>query len=257
MPDITPYSFLNAGGTVPLYNPWSVDLDGANERIGASAIPALTFQRTDPFTISIWAKWTHTSNDAMISNAFSSGTYRGYYIVANSGKVVFQLKNNATRYIEVETNTTTYNDGNWHHIVATYTGTSTAAGVTIYIDGSAVATTTTKDTLTTGNTNANALFNLGARNGSNLFWDGKLNQASIFTGSFNTSEVTELRDGTGPAIIAATHSRWGDVLGYWPCATDADDLTATSGQVEDQSGNAYHLTPKATEVADKNADVPI
>jgi len=70
-------------------------------------------------------------------------------MIDSGGRIRFYLVNTyptPENYIFVQTGYT-YNDGNWHHLVVTYDGSSSASGVKMYVDGSQVSLTILKDTL--------------------------------------------------------------------------------------------------------------
>lgn len=59
------------------------------------------------------------------------------------------------------------NDDNWHHVVVTYDGSSTAAGLNLYIDGEQQAVTRPVDNLT-ATVIPGVNWRIGSRNGSNF-----------------------------------------------------------------------------------------
>ena len=64
-----------------------------------------------------------------------SGNYDRHIYMMNDGQLVFGVWNNATETIETPN---TYNDGQWHYVVATYDGTNMA----LYVDGELTGTAT-------------------------------------------------------------------------------------------------------------------
>jgi len=99
----------------------------------------LSFERTDSFSYSAWFKTNALRGDAILAKMDgNSGTYRGYDLFmpdSLNGAVRVHLINTwPSNAIAVDT-VTKWNDGNWHHVMATYDGSSAAAGVKIYVDG--------------------------------------------------------------------------------------------------------------------------
>ena len=74
-------------------------------------------------------------------------SYRGYDLYHGAGELQAALINTWTSNAVSEKSTNTVDDGNWHHVVVTYDGSSTAAGMKLYIDGSEESVTAIEDGL--------------------------------------------------------------------------------------------------------------
>jgi hypothetical protein len=69
-----------------------------------------------------------------------SGNYDRHIYMMNDGQLVFGVWNNATETIETPD---TYNDGQWHYVVATYDATNTTSpNLALYVDGQLIGTAT-------------------------------------------------------------------------------------------------------------------
>ena len=138
------------------------------------------------FTLSCWFKTS--SSGAFISKQENSVNYRGYsLLIDDTGYIKFELTSTQANYLYLRTNAT-YADNAWHHVTLTYTGTSLASGVKIYVDGSIVATTTLNDDLGSNTTINTMYFNFGRRgNGSGLgvelYYTGYLDEIGIWSGT--------------------------------------------------------------------------
>src|SRR5574343_1084076 len=111
-----------------------VDFGGTDEYVTMGDV--LNFERTDSFSISCWFKTTGTNSAHLVTKRNASPIYQGrqFYISA-SGALYFSLINDWSIGNRLQVYTTTaWNNGAWHHVVATYDGSSTAAGVKIYVD---------------------------------------------------------------------------------------------------------------------------
>lgn len=69
-------------------------------------------------------------------NTSSDNTYDRHIYLDKAGRIVFGVYYNEQKIVATPVGPI-YNDGNWHHVVGTY---STSAGMTLYVDGVAVAT---------------------------------------------------------------------------------------------------------------------
>jgi hypothetical protein len=109
------------------------------------------FERTNPFSISSWVKWTGITDQYIVSTILTDPTYLGYsiYLGGSSSGVSVELNNDvgAIKYINVATDNSTVTRGIWTHVVMTYSGSGIASEVKVYINGANQALTINRDTL--------------------------------------------------------------------------------------------------------------
>ena len=108
-----------------------------------------SFERTDSFSLSGWFKIASNSAGTLLSKF--TGADQGWALLQFTGATpAFSLGlfgTNASTSVLAETPDVTI--GSWHYVVATYSGTSTVAGVKIYVDGVNQTLTTLSNNLTT------------------------------------------------------------------------------------------------------------
>lgn len=103
------------------------------------------FHSRDEFTLAAWVYPTSTQGGTIIARAAGSAAQleraagawmgRGYGLFLDSGKVHFNLVNEwADDAIRVETENT-LTPGVWHHVLATYDGSSQVEGVQFFLNG--------------------------------------------------------------------------------------------------------------------------
>jgi len=111
-----------------------------------------SFNYNTPFSAVFWFKTLNTDSGR---NAFGKkdgpgGDYRGWMINHTNGQFTFALTNSSgsTIWSGIQTNSS-YNDGVWHCLVATYSAVTpgSASDMIIYMDGSVAATSVLSDTL--------------------------------------------------------------------------------------------------------------
>ena len=158
----------------------------------------LNYERTDPFTISMWAKSTDLSTTQIfLAKQESSGDFTGYqFFSTNGGGDVpqFNLRNDNSPSNQIgEQGTTVIADGTWRHLVATYDGSSTAAGIEIYVDGVPESLTTLADTLSSSTLSSVSL-QVGARNGG-LTFEGDIDEVIMYNRTLTQEEVSQLYNG--------------------------------------------------------------
>jgi len=177
-----------------------IRFDGVNDYVSmASSLPVL-----NDFTIEFWFTKLNTAR----GHAFSSGSSGANNLMCDFddggyGVWVYWMGGGNP---SVRT-TTTYNDGYWHHLLVTRSG----SAVTLYMDGVSKATTDSSITITASS------IHLGDNFGNNL-WNGSIDELVIANRSYSASEVLS-RYNAG----RARHADW-DPNGKWNSAMRFDGL---------------------------------
>lgn len=152
------------------------------------------FRFTGAFSVSLWVKFTETANKAWIGNVGNLSHNTDGWVVMTAGQNIYLQINNGTSYqnneLQVATTAGNYGDGNFRHVVVTYDGSSNASGVTIYVNGSSVATNADSDTLSGSLTYANTTY-IGAVN-SGSYTDATIDEIGVWDKELTSSEVTQL-----------------------------------------------------------------
>lgn len=160
-----------------------LQFDGVNEYVNCGNIAG--FERTDTFSLECWCKTGASGGGTMLSKIKSTPNYSGYWLYFHTGKIQFRLWSDPGQGTYIRT-VNSYNDNEWHHVIATYDGSSLAAGLKIYIDGSIADTTIEIDNLTSSILVPNN-FQI---NGANIYpFNGLLDEAVIYDKELNIDEV--------------------------------------------------------------------
>ncbi|HLI92475.1 MAG TPA: LamG-like jellyroll fold domain-containing protein [Puia sp.] len=147
----------------------------------------------DDFSIGYWFNSTMTAPSssqwyggaALVDAEVCGGTSDWGTALINGGSVAFGIGNPD---ITVISPGTTYNDGNWHFVVATRA--ESAGTITLYIDGAQVATTS--GTATTART-APSIIGLGRNNCvATGVYTGSLDDAIAYARVLSSTEVSNL-----------------------------------------------------------------
>lgn len=212
----------------------SVQFDGVDERIDFGTNVDFRFDRLTPFSVSGWIKFgTVLTVQSVFGNMGISTSPRGWRVNAgvNSQKTIgLHLSASNSNQIVVHS-TSAYNDGLWHNFVITYNGSGSASGVTIYVDGAAVAKTVSADTLTNTTVVANNLRAGSTADGSpSQYFSGSLDELAIWNKELNASEVTAIYNSSNPTNLTG-HSAVANLL-HWYRLGDSD----TFPTIQDQAG---------------------
>lgn len=174
----------------------ALGLDGADDTVNIGNASLLSFERTQPISISAWFQTTSDSGMTIIGKQDDSSPYSGWNLQTGGGGLLyFQLVNDyGSNFIEVRsTNDLNYSDGAWHHFVATYDGSSSATGVRLYFDGRLIEDTDTGDNLTSSIVNGIDV-HIGSRNGAVQFFAGLLDDIRIYPYVLSLEEVQRVRN---------------------------------------------------------------
>ena len=227
------------------YSLYAVDFDGSNDY--ATAGDVLGFERTDSFSFALWVKSAPGNNGYFLGKRGDSPTYTGYNIGAVSSDYLFIAichDNAVSDKIEMKTSGVDFS-GRWIHLVWTYDGSSSASGITCYVNGSSVSLTTTLDGLTGSITNA-ADFWLGSAISAipGRCKICRLNEVGVYDKELSSSEVAWIYNGAVP-ISLLDASAPSNLVGYWRMG-DGDTYPTLS----DSSGNGYDATMTSMASAD-------
>lgn len=169
------------------------DFDGTNDRLEFGAIAG--FERTDPFSLEVWLQTTSTNAGQIMTKMGSGSDDPGYkFMLRTSGKIQVTMRNSVGNLLYVKTLTKEVNDGAWHHVVFTYDGSSTVAGMRIYVDGVNEALTIVNDTLTATILTSNA-FKVGVIGTSSVDFNGLIDEAIVYDIELSSSQVSNRYNG--------------------------------------------------------------
>jgi hypothetical protein len=257
---------IDTGG-VSVTNKYSLDLDGSNEYVSlpTSLIDAAMHDSTagedKAFSIAAWVKMDDATRFRICGSGATSNKYGMLFTTTAADLLYFSLNSSDafnSNDIIATGSAMTANEGAWAHVAVTYDGSATAAGITLYIDGSDdSATPSSNGTYTDLNRPASEAFRIGqAIQVANLA-NGKFADLVVLPYEATAAQVAELDALTNPynysgwAAAATRPSAW-YVFGDHP----ADDGTGTTGTIRDITGGGYDGTPTNTEATDIVNDAP-
>ncbi|RYD49893.1 MAG: LamG domain-containing protein, partial [Verrucomicrobiaceae bacterium] len=165
-----------------------------------SAGTAINFTDSQAFSATAWIKGTQ-QDSTVIGDMLQDEGRKGWELhvgtTENGGdaKSVTVLLSSDYPAIAIQVNASVdVLDDQWHHVAFTYDGSSTAAGVKIYVDGAAVATTTRIDTL--GSTIANnetAPLNIGTRmDGAAHTFTGSIDEVALYDHALSSANMASI-----------------------------------------------------------------
>jgi len=136
----------------------SINFEGDSYASLASS-STFNFERTNSFSVSGWFKIGANTTGALISkypDPANAGWALAQLAGASSPQFALGLFGTSGSTGAFADTTSQASMGVWHYVVATYSGTSTVAGMNIYVDGVNQALTTKENNLTTSILNSDA-----------------------------------------------------------------------------------------------------
>jgi hypothetical protein len=159
---------------------------------------AAAFDRTSVFSFGAWVYALPGVDAAIIARMEEPKGSHGYNLYWANGLIHLQLINHAPDNMLTLVSTKPVPADSWHHIFATYDGSSKAAGAKVYLDGKPLEMTPYGDTLTKTITTRVPL-QLGSRTGGTKF-RGKIDDVRFYNRVLTPDEVNAIG---GMRILAA------------------------------------------------------
>lgn len=229
------------GGPAGFQDIFASQFNGSDEYVDVG--DCMGFERTDSFSIVMWAKPKQVTFQywgAWIGKWAGSSPY-GWMVQQQNGadkKLRFGMANqdNGVNELFVEGDTV-ISDDVYRHFVCTYGGTSTPAGINIYIGGVAESLTTLVDTLdaTIINSSDSYIGRSGGRYARGLFSEIGVYDVELSSGQalaiYNSGVVADLRE----------LSAGSDLIHYWRMG-DGDSGTTITDLVGSADGTLVNMT---------------
>ena len=235
-------SGLAYGGFVPsasYANVYSVSFGGDDEYLDLGASNNII--TSNVFSISMWFKIGDTASSAeriFVSNR-DGGATNLRFVVETNGTLNIGYKNSGGSF-QFTTSPSAVDDNNWHNVVFT----TTASAQVLYIDGSAVTTTTNGFQ---NGASSTVVTTIAAHVQSNIYANMKADEVATFAGTvLSASDVTGIYNGGVPSDISSLNP-----TGWWRMGEN-DGGTGTTVTDQGSGGNNGTLVNGA----EFSSDVP-
>lgn len=194
----------------------SCDFDGVDEYVTMGDV--LGFERDESHSWALWVKAVDLlAIRALITKSAGATAYTGYsHVIDVTGEVYFSLYSNHAlggNYLQVRTTNAVIGAGAWTHVVYTYDGSSTAAGVKVYIDSVSQAMTTVHDNLFGTIANAGA-FQLGKTTDA-VYFKGKMDSVGGYDKELTQADVNDIYNAGVPNNLRLREGSGGDLVAWW------------------------------------------
>ena len=161
------------------------------------------FERNEAFSISAWIKYEDKNGTIVSKMNDSGGSHQGWDFGFSENKawvhIVHRWDTNAIKVVSKEK----IPGGSWQHLLATYDGSSKAAGLKIYLNGKPLTLELERDNLT-ASINTSAPFRIGRRE-TGIPFKGWIDEVRLYTRALTPTEATQLT--TRPIFLLAQLGR--------------------------------------------------
>jgi len=165
----------------------STEYDGVDDFVSMGNVLNMANDGTDAFSVSFWMKRNSFSFEMIVSKQLNSGSYNGFGVYINSGKLNFLLGSLISPSSSIQgKSTSTVVGSTWKNIIVTYDGSQDISGFNIYINGVSDTVVTVTNSTPTKVSNTTD-FQLSGRDGTSLKYGGLLDEVGFWLGTELTS----------------------------------------------------------------------
>lgn len=223
----------------------SLSFDGAGDYVNCGGATDFHFNDGSgndlPFSVSAWVKLDNITAKRIASKDSSLSARE--YLFGTSGNGRFNmLLGTGSVYINCQ-NDTVLNTTDWYHVVSTYDGSKTAAGIKVYVNGDASNLTTSTGGSYAGMPQTGGDLEIGRFANGNSFFDGFIDEVSIFDYELSQIQVSAIYNNKVVNNIGAL-----EPLGWWRMGDNDNGLglTITNQGSGNNNGSIFGATHSTT-----------
>lgn len=183
-------------GVVGFTNTRSLNFDGTDDRVDAGS--SIGVIGTSTRTFSTWLRTSQTAGTQTVLGTRNINN-DGWVIQISLNSIMFYNVKSPSNRISSATNLT---DGNWHNLIIVRAG---SGNNKIYVDGVSKTLDNGSENKTNPQSSLNLLIGAGYNTGGVLyrFFDGEIDEVSIFDYALTEENVTSIYNGGVPGDIAS------------------------------------------------------
>ena len=229
------------------YSSFSLNFDaGSSDYVDLGTTLNSMLELGDSFSISAWVNFGNTASDRTIVSNMTTSVRGFQFRVLSNESIRIILAENGSTFLFLDSSSLDIDT--WHHAVFTYDGSNTTGGLNLYINSLLDNNTTgTQGTLTTI-TSTDSL-KIGAYTSAHFF-DGKIDEVSVFNKVLNQAEITSIYNNGYPKDITALAP-----ISWWRLGEDAY-FDGTNFTVPNQITTGPNGTSANMTATDLVADAP-
>lgn len=212
--------------------PAPVSFDATNDILGFGTLSDGCLRENQACTVSIWG-YVNGNGESNAGTLVNRNTWN--FRLDTTLAIRFQQVGGTT--LVRSSNTSSVSSGAWHHFLMTWDGSTTAANVHIYVDGTEVSYATTTNGATPTDNSGNAI-SIGNNSATSATWDGFLAECAIWTSVLSSAEIAILAKSPRTDMPTALVTQ---PLHYWKLNEFGDGATVTgTGVFKDYVAYSYN-----------------
>jgi len=236
------------GTAAAFSNTKSIELDGVDDFVN---IGTTSLGITSAISVSAWVK-IPTSNTGgggsniqqIICEDTTSGSNRNWFLNWRGGgldRFQFGIFNTDGSFTQILTTGITPNDNNWHHLLATYDGTTNSNGLKLYVDGATPFNATASSTGIRSTSSVEAT--IGATTGgSALRFEGNIDEVAVWNSDQSANASTIYNSGVPNDISSLSPFSW------WRCGDGDTSPALTDNGSGGNNGTMTNFSTFSTDV---------
>ena len=217
---------------------------------------------TSGFSVSAWIFTNSNVSVPVLLKGTDEGDMEYVLYTHTNGKIIFRIGSHGSdgNYIGKigSASSDALYTNEWVHLAATWNGVSAASGITLYVNGEPINTSTSSNgtlSLTAaGSANAALLVGKGVVGSDTVYANGCITEISLWHQELSLLEIQELYN-YGQALDATSHSAGTtNLAGYWRNNSKASwkDLSPNNNTCVPQNLSDYLILPKGVNGRDSN-----
>jgi len=227
-----------------IFNRFSFEFDGTDEFVTMGNTINMAQDGSDAFSFSFWMKRTNGSGiQTFLGKNQTSG--KGIRLYSNGNIIYMLIGTYSSACIFNQFNFTTLNNGSWHHIVWTYDGSSTQAGMKLYINDSlkTLGSGITNTPINLQNTTMDFMIGAsGTLSSYNYEYNGYMDEVSYFDSVLSASDVNSIYNGGVPNDLTSLSP-----ISWWRCGEGDTSPTLTDNGSGGNDGTMTNFTTFSTD----------
>ncbi len=209
----------------------STTFDGVDDYVDCGTAP---FNNLSALSISAWVKpsaYGSASAESFVST--DSASPRGFYLgVYTSGRFRFSMSTNGANLNSLDTGSLTVDLNIWQHVLVTWDKVNTK----FYKNGVLIETKATSFANNQDFTTTNDLL-IGARRSSAGFFDGNIDEVSIYNVALTQSDVTSIYGGGVPSDVSTISG----ITNWYRCG-DGDTAPTLTDNIGSNDGTMTNMS---------------
>ena len=237
----------------PGYSTKALDFDGTDDYVNCGGASTFSFTNglgnDEPFSISAWVKLDSVDRARVVSKDDGTDGTREYLFGTDGDDRFCLFLGPASNNLYVRLNSAS-STGTWYHWVATYDGSNSASGITLYVDGATPAQSDVSGGTYAGMPSGGGPLRIGLFGVNSSVMNGLADEVAIFDSELSASDVTSIYNSGVPADLSSLSP-----VGWWRMGEDAT-WDGTNWTIPDDSTNSNSGTTANMAEASRVTDTP-